>query len=113
MTTWALSIEAAAADALAEQHDALLAVVRPFLQSLPRRRAGRVGNVLSCELLSARGIRETNRYLVLIDVDLPSPRALRRLAGELTEVLPVGSTVSVLGEFESAARSPESQVMAW
>jgi hypothetical protein len=112
-TTWALSIRAATGGALADQHDALLASVRPFLESLPRRRVGRVGNVLSCELLSARGIRETNSYMVLIEVDLPSPRALRRLAEELTEVLRDGATVSVLGEFDRTTRSPESQLMAW
>lgn len=112
-TTWALSIQAATGGALADQHDALLASVGPFLESLPRRRVGRVGNVLSCELLSARGIRETNSYLVLIEVDLPSPRALRRLAGELTGTLPVGATVSILGEFERTTRSPEAQLMAW
>jgi hypothetical protein len=113
MTTWALSIEATPDGALGAQHEAVLAVVRPLLQSLPRRRAGRGGNVLSGELLSATGIRETNRYLMLIDVDQPSPRALRRLAGELAEVLPAGTTVSTLGEFDSVARAPESQLIAW
>lgn len=113
MTTWALSIQAASGGALADEHEALLAVMRPFLHSLPRRRAGLVGNVLSCELLSARGIRETNSYLVLIEVDVPSPRAMRRLAGELTEMLPAGSAVSALGEFDSVARSPVSQLIAW
>ena len=113
MTTWALSIETAARGALGEQHDALLTAVRPFLHSLPRRRARRAGNVLSCELLSAGEVRETNSYLVLIDVDLPSARALRRLAGELAEVLPAGATVSTLGEFDSLVRFPESQVIAW
>ncbi|SCX16481.1 hypothetical protein [Mycolicibacterium fluoranthenivorans] len=113
MTTWVISIDMAADGPLGEQHDMVLASVQPFLESLPRRPAGRAGSVLASELLSSAGIRETNRYLLLVDVDKPSPRSLRMLAEELTTVLPAGTNVSVLGEFDSVARAPKSQLLAW
>ena len=105
MTTWVISIDLAADGPLGEQHDMALASVQPYLESLPRRVAGRAGNVLASELLSSTGIRETNRYLLLVDVDKPSPRSLRMLADELTTVLPAGTNVSTLGEFDSVARA--------
>lgn len=113
MTTWVISIDMAADGPLGEQHDTVLSSVLPFLESLPRRAAGRAGSVLASELLSSTGIRETNRYLLLVDVDKPSPRSLRMLADELTKVLPAGTNVSVLGEFDSVARAPKSQLLAW
>ena len=72
-----------------------------------------VRNVLASELLSSTGIRETNRYLLLVDVDKPSPRSLRMLAEELATVLPAGTNVSTLGEFDSVARASTSQLLAW
>lgn len=113
MTTWVISIDMAADGPLGEQHDTVLSSVLPFLESLPRRAAGRAGNVLASELLSSTGIRETNRYLLLVDVDKPSPRSMRMLAEELTTVLPAGTNVSVLGEFDSVARASTSQLLAW
>jgi hypothetical protein len=113
MTTWVISIDMAADGPLGEQHDMVLASVQPLMESLPRRPAGRAGSVLASELLSSAGIRETNRYLLLVDVDKPSPRSLRMLAEELTTVLPAGTNVSALGEFDSVARAPKSQLLAW
>ncbi len=113
MTTWAISIQMPMDGPLEEQTDALLDTVRPFMESLTRRPATRAGNVFAFDLLSATGIRETNRYLLLVDTDGPSPRSLRRLADGLTAVLPAGTIVSALGEFDSVARSPESQLLAW
>lgn len=113
MTTWAISIRIPVDGPLEEQTDALLNSVRPFMESLIRRPARRAGNVFAFELLSATGIRETNRYLLLVDADSPSARALHRLAEGLATVLPAGAIVSALGEFDSVARSPESQLLAW
>lgn len=113
MTTWAISIQIPEGGPLEEQTDALLNSVRPFMDSLTRQPAGRAGNVLAYDLLSSTGIRQTNRYLLLVDADRPSPRSLRRLTNDLTAVLPAGAIVSALGEFDSVARSPESQLLAW
>ncbi|MDF3339135.1 hypothetical protein P3H80_16990 [Mycolicibacterium septicum] len=114
MTTWAISLKVPPPldHGLDDQEEALLTGLKPFLESLPDRPPTRAGNVLAFDLLSAEGMRQANSYLLLVTVDNPADKTLGRLAEEIVTVLPDGSTASVLGEFDSVARSSEPKAHA-
>jgi hypothetical protein len=81
--------------------DAVANSLVPFLQSLPLRPARRHGNVISFELLGAGTWSNLDNYLLLLNVDIGGAG----LADELAAVLSSGSSVSVVGEFESLQTS--------
>jgi hypothetical protein len=85
--------------------DAVVNSLVPFLQSLPHRPARRQGNVTGFELLGANTWSNLNKYLLLLSVDIGGAG----LADELAAALPSGSSVSVVGEFESLQKSQPSQ----
>jgi hypothetical protein len=80
----------------------LLKIVSPFLDSLSGRPPQRSGNVSAYDLLGGKVWSRLNHYLLLLTVDV----ADSRVADELSKLLPQGSNVSVLGEFESVKRPP-------
>ncbi|WP_433521265.1 hypothetical protein ACQPZ2_28440 [Nocardia pseudovaccinii] len=86
--------------------DKVLQSLVPFLQSLPHRPPRRAGNVFGFELLGASTWSNLNHYLLLLDVDIVGGR----LVDELAKVLPSGSSVSVVGDFEPLETSQPSQV---
>jgi hypothetical protein len=81
--------------------DSLLRIVSPFLDSLPRRPPHRSGNVSGFDLLGGKVWSRLNQYLLLLTVDI----ADSRVSDELSNLLPQGSKISVLGEFESVQSS--------
>ena len=77
--------------------DRLLKTISPFLDSLPGRPPHRSGNVSAFDLLGGKVWSQLNRYLLLLTVDV----ADSRVSDELSKLLPQGSKVAILGEFES------------
>lgn len=79
----------------------VLQTLVPFLGSLERRPSRRSGNVSGFELLGTNSWSEFNHYLLLIEIDFTD----RGLVDELTTLLPSGSSVALLGEFDTLATS--------
>ena len=74
-----------------------LDLVSPYFESLPKRPPHRQGNVSRVELLGRGVWSQLNHYLLLVTVDIGETGIDR----ELLAKLPKGSTVSVVGTFES------------
>lgn len=83
----------------------VLRTLVPFLQSLEHRPLRRSGNVSGFELLGSGKWTSFHHYLLLIEIDFLD----QRLVDQLAEVLPTGSSVSVVGEFESLVNSGGSR----
>jgi len=77
--------------------------VSPYLKSLPERSPHRAGNVSRVELLGRDVWSELNRYLLLVTVDIGDPG----IEQELSALLPQGTQVSGLGDFNSLQEWPE------
>ena len=72
-------------------------IVSPYLKSLPERSPHRAGNVSFVELLGRDVWSELNHYLLLVTVDIGDPGVEQ----ELLALLPQGTQVSGLGDFNS------------
>jgi hypothetical protein len=81
--------------------DGFLKTISPFLDSLPGRPPHHSGNVSAFDLLGSKVFSTLNHYLLLLTVDV----ADGRVTDELSKLLPAGSKVSILGEFESVRKS--------
>jgi hypothetical protein len=77
--------------------------VSPYLKSLPERPLRRTGNVSHVELLGRDVWSKLNRYLLLVTIDMADPG----IEQELSALLPQGSQVSDLSDFESLREWPE------
>jgi hypothetical protein len=78
--------------------------VSPYLKSLPERSPHRAGNISRVELLGRDVWSELNRYLLLVSVDIGDPGVEQ----ELSALVPQGTQVSGLGDFNSLQEWPES-----
>ena len=85
--------------------DNVVSSLLPFLQSLPQRPLRRQGNVMGFELLGTGTWSNLNNYLLLINTDIGG----EELVDELATVLPSGSSVSLVGEFESLQKLQPAQ----
>jgi hypothetical protein len=78
-----------------------LDVVSPYFESLISRSPSRTGNVSGVELL---GPSQLSHYLLLLTVDIPAPLGINQ---EFLALLPEGSKMSVVSEFQSRHQWPE------
>ncbi|HYZ68338.1 MAG TPA: hypothetical protein VE666_11145 [Mycobacterium sp.] len=85
--------------------DNMLKALIPFLQSLPQRPPHRAANVTGFDLLGANSWSRLNNYLLLLNTDIGQGG----LVDELSEHLPEGSQVSMVGEFVSIESSRQLQ----
>jgi hypothetical protein len=83
--------------------DDVLKVLLRYLQSLPQRPPRRSENVSAFDLLGGNAL---NKYLLLLTVDIGFGQVSAR---ELSELLPEGSRVSALGDFDHIASSEHAQ----
>jgi hypothetical protein len=74
-----------------------LDTVSPYFEALPNRPPRRAGNISRVELLGRKVWSKLNHYLVLATIDTE----IAPIDQELSELLPKGSRVSILGTFES------------
>lgn len=82
---------------------AFVNTVSPYLKSLPERSPHRAGNVSRVELLGRDVWSELNHYLLLATVDIGDPG----IEQELSALLPHGTQISGLGDFNSLQEWPE------
>jgi hypothetical protein len=82
---------------------AFVDTVSPYLKSLPERSPHRAGNVSRVELLGRDVWSELNHYLLLATVDIGDPG----IEQELSALLPHGTQISGLGDFNSLQEWPE------
>ena len=80
-----------------------LDLVSPYFESLPERPPRRAGNVSRVELLGRGTWSNFNHYLLLATVDIGESD----IAPGLLKLLPEGSKVSVVGDFELLQEWPE------
>jgi hypothetical protein len=95
VTTFAVSID------LPPNGEIDLGIVSPYFESLTSRPLSRTGNVSRVELL---GPSQLTHYLLLVTVDIPAPLGINQ---EFLALLPEGSKMSVVSEFESSNQWPE------
>jgi hypothetical protein len=76
--------------------------VSSYLASLPGRPPQRMGNVSRVELLGRNEWSTLNHYLLLVTVDIGDPG----IEDKLSALLPPGSRVTGLGDFESLQTWP-------
>jgi hypothetical protein len=88
---------------------AFIDIVSPYLKSLPERSPHRAGNVSRVELLGRDVWSELNRYLLLVTVDIGDPG----IEQELLALLPSGTQVSGLGDFDSLQVWPGPPSSNW
>ena len=88
---------------------AFIDIVSPYLKSLPERPPHRAGNVSRVELLGRDVWSELNRYLLLVTVDIGDPG----IEQELLALLPHGTQVSGLGDFDALQVWPEPPSNNW
>jgi hypothetical protein len=81
-----------------------LDIVQPYFESLPKRPPRRAGNVSRVELLGRGVWSKLNHYLLLVTVDIGEAG----IDQDLSAMLPRGSRVSVVGDFESLQAWPEA-----
>lgn len=84
----------------------LLDAVSPYFKSLSKRPPHRTGNVSRVELLGRGTWSQLNHYLVLVTIDSGGTD----IAPELSRLLPKGSKVTVVGDFESLQKWPEPKL---
>jgi hypothetical protein len=72
-----------------------IGLLRPYLESLPKRPPHRSGNVSAVQLLGKNTWSNLNRYALLVDVDIGDPG----IEKGLLDILPDGSTVDVHAGF--------------
>ncbi len=75
-----------------------LDLITPFFELLPNRPLRRADNISRVELLGGDIVSQLNHYLLLVSVDII---AQLRIDQELSTMLPKGSKVSVVGDFDS------------
>jgi hypothetical protein len=77
--------------------------VSPYLESLPERSPHRAGNISCVRLLGRDVWSELNHYLLLCAVDIGDPDVEEKLSA----LLPQGTQVSGLGDFNALQEWPE------
>ena len=79
----------------------VLDAVTPALAALPGRPPQRAGNVARVELLGTNVWSQTNRYLLLVEVDIGAPEI------DWASVLPPGAAVSTIGAYTPLRHWPD------